>query len=109
VALALCALNKNEIDMGCLKRLTQVCDVATVRERHMGNVCVCQVTALALCKLNKNEMYMGRLSRRARHERTDDLFWRYDEVPEEALQILQVGHCSCGERQKVEVHCSPAP
>lgn len=47
------------------------------------------MTALALCKLNKNEMYTGRLSKRMRHEHTSDLFWRYEDVPEEALAILQ--------------------
>jgi hypothetical protein len=50
-----------------------------------------QVTSLALCKVNKSEMFLRRLSQRFRHERTEELFWKNDEVPAEALNILQVG------------------
>jgi len=49
-----------------------------------------QVTSLALCKRNKNEVFLRGLNKRARHDNSADLFWRFDEVPEEALQVLQV-------------------
>ncbi len=48
-----------------------------------------QVTSLALCKVNKSEMFLRRLSQHFRHERTHDLFWKTDEVPQEALEILK--------------------
>ena len=49
-----------------------------------------QVTSLALCKVNKSEMLLRRLHQHFRHERTEELFWKNDEVPAEALKILQV-------------------
>lgn len=49
-----------------------------------------QVTSLALCKRNKSEVFLRGLHKRARHDNSADLFWRYDEVPDEALQVLQV-------------------
>lgn len=49
-----------------------------------------QVTSLALCKVNKSEMLLRRLNQHFRHERTEELFWKNDEVPAEALKILQV-------------------
>lgn len=53
-------------------------------------VCAVQVTSLALCKVNKSEMFLRRLSQHFRHERTHDLFWKNEEVPQEALDILKV-------------------
>lgn len=49
-----------------------------------------QVTSLALCKVNKSEMLLRRLNQHFRHKRTEELFWKNDEVPAEALKILQV-------------------
>ena len=52
-----------------------------------------QVTSLALCKVNKSEMLLRRLNQHFRHARTEELFWKKDEVPAEALKILQVSFC----------------
>ena len=52
--------------------------------------CGVQVTSLALCKVNKSEMILRRLSQHFRHERTQELFWQNNEVPQEALDILKV-------------------
>lgn len=49
-----------------------------------------QVTSLALCKLNKSDAFLRGLTKRMRHEHTGDLFWRYSQVPDEAMQVLQV-------------------
>lgn len=39
-----------------------------------------QVSALALCKHNKNRMLLRHMSTYWRHEKVEELFWRYDEV-----------------------------
>ena len=53
-----------------------------------------QVSALALCKVSKTEVLLRWLGRARRHEHEDRLFWRLDEVPQEALQALQVSGAS---------------
>lgn len=53
-----------------------------------------QVSALALCKLNKTDVFLRWANPRKRHEPEQDLFWRLDEVPQEALDLLQVGPCT---------------
>ena len=49
-----------------------------------------QVTSLALCKHNKNDLLLVKLPRRVRHGRARSMFWRYNEVPKEALAVLEV-------------------
>ncbi len=46
-----------------------------------------QVAALALCKHNKARLLAGRLTVGWRHKRARQLFWRYDQIPEECLQV----------------------
>ena len=53
-----------------------------------------QVSALALCKLNKTDVFLRWASPSRRHEAEEGLFWRLDEVPQEALDMLQVGPCA---------------
>ena len=45
-----------------------------------------QVAALALCKHNKARLLAGRLTVGWRHNRARQLFWRYNELPDECLQ-----------------------
>ena len=49
-----------------------------------------QVTSLALCKHNKNDLLLVKLRRHVRHGRARSMFWRYNEVPKEALAVLEV-------------------
>ncbi|EIE20387.1 alpha/beta-hydrolase [Coccomyxa subellipsoidea C-169] len=56
---------------------------------NLGRLIDQMVTSLALCKLNKSDAFLRGLTKRMRHEHTGDLFWRYAEVPEEAMQVLQ--------------------
>ncbi|BDA50747.1 Sn1-specific diacylglycerol lipase alpha [Coccomyxa sp. Obi] len=56
---------------------------------NLGRLIDQMVTSLALCKLNKSDAFLRGLTKRMRHEHTDDLFWRYSEVPDEAMQVLQ--------------------
>ncbi len=60
------------------------------------------MTSLALCKHNKNDLLLAKLRRRVRHGRARSMFWRYNEVPQEALAVLQArrpGLRHCGETQ----------
>ena len=57
---------------------------------NLEDLCT-QVSALALCKLNKTDVFLRWASPSKRHEAEQDLFWRLDEVPQEALDVLQVG------------------
>ncbi|KAK9823352.1 hypothetical protein WJX72_002122 [[Myrmecia] bisecta] len=47
------------------------------------------VTSLALCKHNKADMLLRRMGPFWRHRRVDQLCWPYEEVPEEALRVLE--------------------
>ncbi len=49
-----------------------------------------QVTSLALCKHNKNDLLLMKLRQHVRHGPARSMFWRYNEVPKEALAVLEV-------------------
>jgi len=56
---------------------------------NVGRLIDQMVTALALCKHNKNKMLLRHMSTHWRHDRVDEIFWDYHQVPKEALQLLQ--------------------
>ena len=47
------------------------------------------VTSLARCRHNKNILLLTRLAARWRHDRIDDLFYAYHDIPLEAVRVLQ--------------------
>ena len=46
-----------------------------------------QVTALAMCKHNKNNTLVCKMSKYWRHDRADQLFHAYSQIPAEALEV----------------------
>lgn len=82
-------------DMGRVAKRKVICSTAVALIRRADFIFDIlafglQVTSLALCKVNKSEMLLRRLNQHFRHERTEELFWKNNEVPAEALKILQV-------------------
>ena len=59
-------------------------------QSQIGRTRCAQVTALALCKHNKNDLLLLKLRRHVRHGRARGMFWRYHQVPKEALAVLEV-------------------